>query len=183
MPFPALLTAEDLPRAEAPTTGGLTEAALCAEAPRLRRLLHRLLAWRGSGHDLDDVLQDVLLKAWRARASFRGDAQLSTWLARIAITTAQSHARRTALHRRLFGWLLPDVASPASDGNEPLDATLLAMQQLPHADREVLVLRYLEQRDIADIATLLGCSRAAVDARLSRARSRLRQDLGLREDA
>lgn len=183
MPFPALLTTDDLPRTHAPTAAALTPETLCAEAPRLRRLLHRLLAWRGSGADLDDVLQDVLLKAWRARTTFRGDAQLATWLTRIAITTAQTHARRAALRQRLFGWLLPDVAVPTADANEPLDATLTAMRCLPHADREVLVLRYLEQRDVAEIATVLGCSRAAVDARLSRARSRLRLDLGLREDS
>jgi RNA polymerase sigma factor (sigma-70 family) len=54
---------------------------------------------------------------------------------------------------------------------------------LAHQDREVLVLRYLENRDIPKIAELLGCRRAAVDARLSRARKRLRAVLGGTDDA
>jgi len=45
----------------------------------------------------------------------------------------------------------------------------------------VLVLRYLEQREIEQVAELLRCSRGAVDARLSRARARLRKALHLPE--
>ena len=158
-------------------------SALCAEAPRLRRLVHRLLGWRTSAHELDDVVQDVLLKAWHHHASFRGEAALATWLTRIAIHQARDHARKTRLRRALFGWLVP-FAEPASrtadDACEaPLDRTRRALQQLAADDREVLVLRYLEQRDIAEIALLLAISRAAVDARLSRARARLRVKLGL----
>ncbi len=157
--------------------------ALCAEVPRLRRLVHRLLGWRTTATDLDDLVQDVLLKAWRHRDSFRGDAAMATWLGRIAITTVQNHARRQTMWRRvlaLFG-AGAEVAAPAGDGGEALDATQRAMQRLSHGDREVLVLRYLEQREIHAVAELLGCTRAAVDARLTRARSRLRAQLGLEE--
>ncbi len=159
-------------------------SALCAEAPRLRRLVHRLLGWRTSAHELDDVVQDVLLKAWRHHASFRGEAALATWLTRIAIHQARDHARKARLRRALFGWLVP-FAEPASrtaaddSADAPLDRTRAALQQLAADDREVLVLRYLEQRDIAEIALLLAISRGAVDARLSRARARLRAKLGL----
>jgi RNA polymerase sigma-70 factor (ECF subfamily) len=154
-------------------------SALCAETPRVRRLVHRLLGWSARADELDDVVQDVLLKAWRNRATFRGDASLATWLASIAIRAAHDHARRTAVRRRLFAWLLPpDAPAPEPAGEpEPLERTRLAMQRLPHADREVLVLRYLEQRDVEAVAALLGVSRAAVDARLSRARQRLRAAL------
>ncbi|MBL8756302.1 MAG: sigma-70 family RNA polymerase sigma factor [Planctomycetes bacterium] len=154
-------------------------SALCSQAPRLRRLVHRLLGMGASSHELDDLVQDVLLRAWRARASFRGDAALSTWLCRIATTTTASHVRRRALTRRLFGWLLPDVAAPAPatshhDAHDDSGTLQTALARLRHDDREVLVLRYLENRAIPELAFLLGISRAAVDARLTRARSRLR---------
>lgn len=159
-------------------------ARLCAEAPRLRRLAHRLLGWRARGDELDDVVQEALLKAWRHRAAFRGEASLATWLTRIVVHTCHDHARRRRLRQRLFGWLLPAhdepmAPAPAAPDDAPHAATRLAMQRLAHADREVLVLRYLEQRDIEDMARLLQLSRAAVDARLSRARQRLRRELGL----
>jgi RNA polymerase sigma-70 factor (ECF subfamily) len=180
----ALLTAAD-PTAPAPavptatTTAGL-DLLLAAEAPRLRRLVHRLLGWSTRGGDVDDVVQEVLLAAWRHRGAFRGEATWSTWLHRIALRKVQNHVRAATVRRRLFGWLVGEPpATPADTG--PNDtrvlATRRALRHLAHRDREVLVLRYLEQREIPAIAELLRCSRAAVDARLSRARLRLRQVL------
>ena len=154
---------------------GIDIDVLSAQAPRLRRLVHRLLGWRASAHDLDDIVQDVLLAAWRHRADYRGDAALSTWLTSIALRKAHNHVRSDRLRHRLFAWLgdrEPTAAMSAPD--ERLDRTHRAMQRLAHADREVLVLRYLERRDIDEVAALLGARRAAIDSRLSRARRRLR---------
>lgn len=161
---------------------------LCAEAPRLRRLVHRLLGWSARAADVDDVVQEALLAAWRHRTTFRGDANLATWLVRITIRKARNHARAASVHRRVFGWWMRDAVEPAAPAGETshplderLDTTHVAMRALRHADREVLVLRYLEQRDVEQIARVLGCSRAAVDARLTRARRRLRERLGLED--
>lgn len=179
--LPALLTSIDAPTEE-DRPAAVTARMLCAEAPRLRRLVHRLLGWQARAGDLDDVVQDVLLAAWRHRGTFRGEAAFTTWLCAIALRTTQNWVRRASLRRRLFGWLVGEPPAPAgSETDERLDATQFAMSRLAHADREVLVLRYLEQRAIPEIADLLRCSRAAVDARLSRARARLRASLGLEE--
>jgi len=165
----------------------LTSDTLCAEAPRLRRLVHRLLGWNASAHDIDDVVQDALLSAFAHRDSFRGDAKMTTWLTQIALSKAKNHARRARLRRKVLslfgsgGDALPhptdEQSGNAQRGDERLDRTRLAMQRLPHKDREVLVLRYLEQREIDQVAQLLQCSRAAIDARLSRARKKLRAEL------
>lgn len=171
-----------------PSTAASGEAdfhrTLCAEAPRLRRLVHRLLGFTASAGDLDDVVQDALLAACRHRDGFRGEARLSTWLTRIALRKAHDFARRERLRRRLFAWLpggraehLADPPAGAEGPDERLLPARLALQQLDHKDREVLVLRYLEDRPIVAIAELLGCTRAAIDARLSRARQRLRARL------
>lgn len=189
MPSPAILLAAD-PAARPVATGSACafSQALCAETPRLRRLVHRLLGWSARPADVDDVVQDSLLAAWRHRSGFRGDASMATWLVTITIRKARSHARAVTVRRRLFAWWLGDVAEPiadveAGDDGERLSATHRAMGALAHADREVLVLRYLEQRDIPQIGMVLGCSRAAVDARLTRARRRLRRELGLEDPA
>ncbi|HEX5052227.1 MAG TPA: sigma-70 family RNA polymerase sigma factor [Planctomycetota bacterium] len=184
--LPAMLAATDASSEAAAALAGSTGAALCAHAPRLRRLVHRLLGWPAGGTDVDDVVQEVLLAAWRHRDSFRGEATLSTWLVRIAVRKAQNHARAAAVRRRLFGWWSDADAvarTPADADHDRLAATQLAMHRLAHRDREVLVLRYLEQREIPQIAELLGCSRTAVDARLSRARHRLRAELRLEPGA
>ncbi|MEO6595055.1 MAG: sigma-70 family RNA polymerase sigma factor [Planctomycetota bacterium] len=183
---PAMLAALDAstrPQTAAPPATGF---ALCAEAPRLRRLVHRLLGWPTSGTDVDDVVQEVLLAAWRHREAFRGEATLATWLTRIAVRKVHNHVRAATVRRRLFGWWSAepvDIQAADSPTDERLAATKLAMLRLAHRDREALVLRYLEQRDIPQIADLLGCSRAAVDARLSRARLRVRAELHLEDRA
>ncbi|MBL8750557.1 MAG: sigma-70 family RNA polymerase sigma factor [Planctomycetes bacterium] len=181
-----VFAAERAPAAAAAARGEAFPFAeiLCAEAPRLRRLVHRLFGWSPRTADVDDVVQEALLAAWRHRATFRGEAGVATWLVQIVVRKARSHARAANLRRRVFRWWRHNASEPAvQDGESPLqerlDATHAAMAALRHADREVLVLRYLEQRGVDQIAQVLECSRAAVDARLSRARKRLRAKLRL----
>jgi len=132
---PLLATAEDLPVAAVGQQADLA-AALTGQAPRLRRLVHRLLGWRAAADELDDVVQDVLLKAWRGRSTFRGEATLATWLTSIALSTTTSHARSRARWRRLFAWFGAEpaaaIAEPDNDANE---RTAAAMQRLRHDDR------------------------------------------------
>lgn len=188
--FLHVLASCDASKAEALTSARPSaQDSLAAETPRLRRLVHRLLGWPKRGSEVDDVVQEVLLAAWRHRATFRGEAAWTTWLHRIAVRKAQHHQRAAAVRRRLFGWWTREQPEPIAEApanaagapvaDERIDATQHALQQLAQRDREVLVLRYLEQREIPQLAALLGCSRAAVDARLSRARLRLRAALGL----
>ncbi|MBK8096933.1 MAG: sigma-70 family RNA polymerase sigma factor [Planctomycetes bacterium] len=177
--IPAWLTSLERHEVPPPATTAIGDLLL-AEQPRLRRLVHRLLGWPTQAAEIDDVVQDVLLQAWRHRAAFRGDAALATWLAAIGIRAARSHVRRRQWRQRLLGWLpgQPEpLATPVPcrlEHDERRQATHAAMQQLAHGDREILVLRYLENREPAAIAELLGIGRAAVDQRLSRARARLR---------
>jgi RNA polymerase sigma-70 factor (ECF subfamily) len=173
-----LATAEaDIPRDRV----GAREAVgteLLRHEPSVRRLVHRLLGWSRRAGDLDDIVQDVLLAAWRNLDRFRGGAQPSTWLLRIAIHTTRSHQRRRALWRRLFPVGEAAAEPVAAAAPHPVDAQMTrvhaAMAQLAHADRELLVLRYLEQRDVEQIAADLDLPRNTVDVRLSRARARLR---------
>src|SRR5262245_10911499 len=154
---------------------------LLAEQDRLRRLVHRLLGWPGAGADVDDVVQDVMLLAWRHRTAFRGDSALATWLAAIAVRQVRRHLRWRRVRARLAALVSPGElaaeAPCASEANDEVRAMQRAMARLRSDDRAVLVLRYLEDRPIADVAVVLGCSRAAADQRLSRARLRLRAAL------
>lgn len=161
--------------------------------PEVTRLVERLLAWPGKAADVEDVVQDVFLNAWRSRAQFQGDAKWSTWVHRIAVHRARSAGRARASRGRWFGKLLGDeelaVVSGGLGGGRPstessaessteASAEALALRsalaRLCHADREVLVLRYLEELEVEEVAQRLTLKRAAVDARLSRARKRLR---------
>lgn len=183
MAFPLswLATAEpSLPdAAAAPAAGAAFDALLLGQQDRLRRLVHRLLGFGAAATEVDDLVQDVLLAAWRDRRGFRGDASLGTWLTRIAIRRVQRHARWARVRR----WLVPFAAGgdelPAAAGACPVEtaesvaALRTALARLRHADREILVLHYLEARAVDELAALLGCARNAIEQRLSRARTRL----------
>ncbi len=141
--------------------------------PGVRRLVHRLLGWPKTAVDVDDIVQEVLLLAWRHRHRFRGDAAWGTWLVHIGINTTRNHQRRRALWRRLF---VEPSGSPHDESTEPVAPTAgvdldeklapvrAAMADLKHRDRELLVLRYLEQRSIEEIAVDLGARTRATSA-------------------
>ncbi len=166
-----------------PTAAAVDEHVLLRQQDRLRRLVQRLLAWSGEAGEIEDVVQETLLRAWTHRRRFRGDCALETWLSRIALNAARSHVRRRRRWARrarpLDGEIEDGSGGGAGDGRpaEAHAAVHRGLAALSHRDREVLVLRYLERRPIVDIAGLLGVGRAAVDARLSRARARLREVL------
>jgi RNA polymerase sigma-70 factor (ECF subfamily) len=150
---------------------------------RVRRLVHRLLGFSARATEVDDLVQDVLLRAWQGRRSFRGDSNVATWLTAIAVRRVHNHARWSRLRQRLR-WRsgdvehLPAAVAPcAAEAGDEVAAMQRALARLRHADREVLVLHYLEGREVAEIAALLGCRRNAVEQRLARARARLRVQL------
>jgi len=165
--------------------------------PAITQLVERLLAWPGKSSDVEDVVQEVFLRAWRNRGQFRGEADWATWVHQITVRHARSAGRARSRRGRWFGRLLGpespelngthDVKSsgsrqltvPEEDGRPA--ALRQALARLGHADREVIVLRYLEELGGDEVASRLDLTRAAVDARLSRARKRLRALVGSEE--
>jgi RNA polymerase sigma-70 factor, ECF subfamily len=139
--------------------------------PRIRRLLGRL-ACRGS--DLDDLVQETYLRAWRSLPGFRGESRFSTWLFRIAANVAntwQQHRRNVAS--------LPDDAgvslrSPPELGEEPLMAAYeRALAGLSPDLRAVFILHETESMSYRDVAETLGCPIGTVMSRLHRARTKI----------
>jgi len=161
---------------------GAFELLVELHAPRVGRLAQRLLGWRDDGVvSVEDVVQDVFVAALRRRHTFRGgEAELWPWLARIAVNRCRSHGRRSALWVR---WLRRQGTEPESptapsaqrsaERDETSRRIRQTVQKLPPADREVIVLCYLEQMSIPEICQTLGAKRGAIDTRLSRARKRL----------
>jgi RNA polymerase sigma-70 factor (ECF subfamily) len=153
------------------------ERVLSAEAPPLERLLRRLLG--PDGH-LEDVLQDTLEAVVVAFPGFRGEASVSTWMARIATRTAYHHLRRPEARRRAPLELL--------DGNDGLDAppterlaatrralraTYRHLGEMAPKKRIAFVLHVFEGRPIAEVAALMGATQAATKSRVFFARREL----------
>lgn len=154
--------------------------------PQVSGLAFRLLGWRD---DVDDVVQEVFLAALRGLPRFRGRSGVGTWLTAITVNKCRSHRRR-----RWIGWLrlggartesmqsCPDGRThPAADqpaiDRERFERVRAAIERLPSRDREVIVLRYLEQLSVEEIAGVLSIRPQATQVRLHRARARLKEHL------
>lgn len=131
----------------------------------------------------NDATQDALLRAYRCRDQFRGDAAPRTWLHRIAVTTALGHLRSRRRSREDLGVALPhDPVDPDASPEDTVAARELVdrVSGLLAAGDE-LGLRILAMRggnaSDGDIATELGLSKANVRVRAFRTRQRLRAQL------
>jgi RNA polymerase sigma factor (sigma-70 family) len=134
-----------------------------------------------------DVAQEVFLSVWRDLGKLRNPASFLPWLrqvtrnrARVALRTKR---RKTKLGETGLEELLPLVTDPrptAADemiASEEARALSEALSNLPEETREVVTLFYREEQSIAQVASLLELSEAAVKKRLSRARETLRAAL------
>ncbi|HEX4823678.1 MAG TPA: sigma-70 family RNA polymerase sigma factor [Candidatus Polarisedimenticolaceae bacterium] len=150
--------------------------------PQVWATVYRMLRHR---EDTEDVVQEVFVTAHRSIASFRGDAKLSTWLHRIAVTRALNHLDRAEERLRRASDPVDDEPAAAAFRIErgPLHALeakelmrLLAacFEKLPAAFRAVLALRDAEEKSYEEIAAVLDIELGTVRSRLARARGSLK---------
>ena len=145
-----------------------------------------------SDTETEDALQDAYLKAWRALASFRADAKLSTWLVRIVVNEALGRLRRRGaqiipLDAALdLGELQMEVGMEQNPDDQPEHLAMRAQMRhlieakidlLPDVFRTVFVLRAIEELSVQEVATTLDIPEATVRTRFFRARSILREGL------
>ena len=133
-------------------------------------------------HLVEELVQEIYLAIWRALPSFRADASLRTFVARIATNRAITHVGRAMKIPKSveLNEQIPAVdLSPENQAiaNDRRAALILAVRSLPLTYREpaTLTLEGMEPREIADV---LGISPNAVAIRLSRAKDLLRQLMG-----
>jgi RNA polymerase sigma-70 factor, ECF subfamily len=136
--------------------------------------------------DVEDVLQETFLAAWKGARSYRSEEKAGAWLWGIA-------RRQAALLLRRRGPAtapLPDLLQPGTTGlpgsfpGDPAESLANASQlasavcALSSADREVWQLMYVEDRPITEVARLTGVPAGTVKSRAHRARRLLRAALG-----
>ena len=151
----------------------------------------------GSLVDVDDVLQDVFLRAWNGLPGFRQDAQFSTWLYRIAVNTALRHREKRKTERDrtqedvegdshfLESGMSPTEATrdaqldPADIAINATQAQLLraAVDRLGEKHRSVVTMYYYDGKTCDEIAELLGTSVGTVWSRLHYAMKKLKDTM------
>ncbi len=157
-----------------------TDAMIRRYAPAMRRVVAQLSGWSS---ETDDLVQDVFAAALMALPKFRGDADLETWLTCIAIHRVRRWQRRQVL-RRLWQktaaaqqTALTNDDEPPGEIEEQQRLVRDAIAALPPKYREVIALRYLEERTTGETASLLGLRSNTVDVRAHRGRQLLAEQL------
>jgi RNA polymerase sigma-70 factor (ECF subfamily) len=156
------------------------QAVFTAHAPFLERLLSRVAI--GTGLEVEDLLQSTFVAAIGAFPRFRGEAQVRTWLARIAIRTVQDRLRRS--ERRLRGELpaLEERADPRAqnaqaerelDAQRKLDRLGAHLSAIGAKKRVAFVLHVFEGHPLEDVAALMDASLTATMSRVFWARREL----------
>jgi RNA polymerase sigma-70 factor, ECF subfamily len=158
---------------------------------RVYNLARRML---GNDADAEDVTQDVLLQVVRKLHTFRGDADIATWLHRVTVNAALAHRRKRAkrdereIHdpletflesghhaSEINPWRLPPDLQAL--GHEQTKLIEHAIAELPEPYRDVYVLADVEGLPNAEIGDMLGLSLPAVKSRLHRGRLMMRNAL------
>ena len=197
----AAVSADDLPLS--PASAGPTQAPAvavqspfaeiedlyAAEYPKVFRFFLFSLRDEDAAQSL---AQDTFVKAWRTRASFRGECAPATWLMRIAVNLLRDHTRRGAYRfwRRAaqagvdadaLAEVLPVRASSAESGliaRQHVALLWRSVEQLSERQRTVFLLRHVEEMDLAAIAEVTGMPLPTVKTHLYRALEKLRAAIG-----
>ncbi len=158
-----------------------------------RARLLRFVTFSTGDPDLaETITQDCLLKAYNARASFRGDSSLNTWLTSIAVNLIRDHQRTQKFkfwkQARASAVDVTDVASFIATDESTQEARLIAKQQVARLSgiidtlsanqRAVFLMKFQDEMDLADIATAMGMPVNTVKTHLHRALKAVRAQLG-----
>jgi RNA polymerase sigma-70 factor (ECF subfamily) len=173
----------DSKRSSEPTA--IDWSAALAEHGRWLRTV--VLARVGDFAAADDVMQEIAASAVDKGHQLRDRERIGPWLYRLAVMAALQYRRRQGRRRKLIDRFV-ERQPPAEESRErnPLDWLLAderqalvrkALKQLSPRDAEILLLKYTEDWSYRQLAEQMGLSESAVEARLHRARQRMRRAL------
>jgi RNA polymerase sigma factor (sigma-70 family) len=165
------------------------EQILVANMSWLRRVLYARL---GELEAVEECLQEVGLAAVRQAAPIRDPARVGSWLYQLAIRQSLLYRRKMGRRRNLLNRYATRFEPSESDQGafDPLQWLMdreravvvrAALAELKEEDREIMLLKYAESWSYGQISEHLGVSHSAVEARLHRARQRLRKLIERRE--
>jgi RNA polymerase sigma-70 factor, ECF subfamily len=132
----------------------------------------------GNSDDADDIGQETFIRFYKSMNKFKGESQLGTYIARIAINLTLNH-----LKKRSRRWLFTtgnyaDIETPSSESEESNDIVNVVNASLKKIEpkfRSVIVLRHIQGFSTKETAKILSLPEGTVLSRLSRGRSKLKE--------
>ncbi len=160
------------------------EALVLKYQEKIFRLIQRLLS---NPEAVEDLAQEVFIKAYRSLSTFRGGSSFYTWVYKIALNTCRNHYRGLGRHPEgavLEGEsatesLLEKGASPEAEvfRAEFWETVRCSLRELPHEQREAVVFCDLEGLSYEEISSVIGIPVGTVRSRLFRGRKSLQGKL------
>jgi len=142
---------------------------------RVHSLVRRML----DADEVDDVTQDVFIRAWQKLATFRGESAFGTWLHRLAVNVVLARRKNVGIERGRF--ITEDAPLEKATGKRETPELSLdfeeALGQLPEGARQVFVLHDVEGYRHEEIARMLGIVPGTSKSQLHHARMALRRHL------
>ena len=158
---------------------GAFNSLVYRHSARVFRLALRML---GSREDAEDVQQETFVSTYRGLRRFRADASFGTWICSITVKLCLIKRRRSAK------WVQEELDEAdialCETGNDPVERLIalesakrvqLALSKLAHADRLLIVLKFMEGMSHEEISQVLGCSVESSRSRLLRAKRLFRK--------
>ena len=144
------------------------------------RLWWHVRRFVNSHEDADDLLQEIFLKVWTALPSFRGEAQLFTWVWRIATNETLNFLRKEKVRAALkFSSVDAEMerriqADPFFKGTEAERELAKAVLKLPEKQRQVFIMRWWDDLSYEEISAITGTSVGALKASYHIAQEKIR---------
>jgi RNA polymerase sigma factor (sigma-70 family) len=145
-----------------------------------RRLVIQIYAICGDVTEAEDAVQDAFVTALRKRSQLARISNPEAWVRAVALNRVRHGWRHASVVRR-YQAKVPGPQRPLDIGPEHV-AIVTALEEVDADQREAVVLHYLADLSVADVAAQLGVPEGTVKSRLSRARDRLAALLDDTED-
>jgi len=144
---------------------------------RHQNIIHKICnVYMDEQADKEDLFQEITLQAWRSIHNFRGDAQFSTWLYRVALNTAITFFKKEQKQSHTsFTEHFTDITEQPSSIEDQVQAMYKAISQLSKIDK-ALVMLYLDDYSYKEMAEIIGITVTNVGAKMNRIKTKLKEE-------
>lgn len=144
------------------------------------RIRHLCRVYTDRRDEARDLFQEILIQIWQSLPSFEGNAQIDTWIYRLAVNTAISFVRKKKTRKEYYRKYKKEqksgregaVAQPADAANEELQALYDAISQLNSSEKAIITM-YLEEFSYSEIAFVTDISENYVGVKVHRIKKKL----------
>lgn len=151
------------------------EKEFLAIVSQYQPMLYKIVRlYRNSVEDREDLFQEIVFQLWKSYPNFRGEAQIKTWMYRIALNTALASFRKRSTKINYLSQL-PDLAEEIISDEQVLrEERLFAVLILLEDGEKALIALYFDELSYQQMAEILGINENYVGVKLNRIKTKIK---------